>query len=174
MKKLLVALILLVPSTVLAQTVWPVNEQRRLGWDFTQADIDFSQTSRFEVQLDNGNWVDTGLPVLPPGTYIWPIPQLTIGTHIARVRACNANQCGPEATVNFTLVAILPPTPSNLRILPSQQVSIPQALQLAESVSYIYRLQNLSIPEINYLAANYHGNFTYSDVLIYLVNNVSH
>ena len=167
MRKLFLVLILSIPSTTFAQD-YRVNEERNLAWDYTQANIDVSQTIRFEVRLDSGIFFDTELPVLPPGTYEWPLPELTVGGHVVRVRACNSLECGSSAMLSFNVLAMLPPPPTNLRIPPGQVVSLPRAIQLAESYSFVRRLHGLSQGEMNFLANNYQGDFTYSNIMNYL------
>ncbi len=168
----------------------PVAAQIRVGqpvpaeWDYDQAQIDCKYgdppieceggpVTRFEYKLDTGEWIDTGLPALPPGKYEFIVPKgsATKGVHDFRVRACNTVLCGDGAMATYKVEALVPSKPRNLTIrVPAVALNIPQTRELADSYTYALRLSRLTDAELWALARLYDGPLppTHESVLAFL------
>jgi hypothetical protein len=129
-----------------------VNETRAFQWDYSTAEL--ALINRFEVQIDSGAWLGVA-KVLK-----WTIPPLPVGAHVGRVRACNATECSLPATMNFTVLDLLPTTPGGLRLAPAGTATLlndTQVLTIVQSYSYLWNLRKLTETELNTFAASYTG-----------------
>jgi hypothetical protein len=92
----------------------------KFGWDYLDANI--ATVNRFEVLYDSGAWTPVGIPadqliVAGGKTYRVPVPTtLSQGTHTFSVRACSVEVCGAALGPLGFAFAVVPPTPTNLRI----------------------------------------------------------
>ncbi len=142
--------LILIPNLVEAQ--YRVNETRAFQWDYSTTEL--ALIARFEVQIDTAAWLGVG-KVLK-----WTIPPLTVGDHVGRVRACNTTECSLPATMQFTVLPLLPVTPSGLRLAPAGTASLlndRQVREVTQSYSYLWQLRRLSSGELNLFAQSYDG-----------------
>lgn len=109
-----VVLLALWPTAVAAQDYYQ-NETRFLEWDY--AAVNLPLISRFEVQVNGGNWIKVGL------VFRWQIPAYVAGAYIAKVRACKqvtstTSSCSSSIALAWNILpltteppvaAILPP-----------------------------------------------------------------
>lgn len=166
MKKLrIMKTLLIVCALVFVPSI--LSAQHRLGapveasWDYTLADVTLGGVIRFEVKLDGGPWVNTGLP--PNATsYVYVIPALglTVGPHTAYVRACNSQECSAEPSPNFvfTVVRPIPVVPKNFKVQPGTViVSNERILQIARAYTLLVREEELRENELVILAQRYRG-----------------
>jgi hypothetical protein len=140
----------------------PLEAQIRVGdalvfqWTYTQAQIDSGQVAKFQVQIDTGEWVDSGLTVLPPRTYDYELPAQSAGDHVVRARACNANECGAALVVPYSIWSAIPEAPGGGKVVPKTTVvSIEQSRHLADAFRYALTLTRFDEPEFLKLATEY-------------------
>jgi hypothetical protein len=92
-------------------------------FDYATAQIAADGVNRFELQIDGGAWTDVGRTAAasqegaPTGVVFYEarVPALTVGGHVAAVRACNAVECSDPVSLKF-IISIRPAPVSNLRI----------------------------------------------------------
>lgn len=173
---------LLIPTVVFAQmgpNDYRIGETRRFAWDYSDSRTPPAEIVRFEIILD-GIVSNPNVTITPPSpivvTYISPVPILPVGNHIAVVRACTVTECGlPSVELQWRIWGLLPNIPGNPRLIPNDQpISGAQAIDMAQSYSFLMRLVGLKQPEATYLINNYDGRIfpdgtlPYGDVMDYL------
>lgn len=176
MKKFLSVLIFLtVASQAFAQTPITsarINQKIGVAWDYTATDTSEGAVTRFEVQIDNGDWTDTGLVVHAVGaTYVFNTAFSTVGTHTAAVRACNATECGTPATMTISVLPAIPTAPRNPRFVPLELPITPaEAAGMANAYSFLVRLRNFTNEELFGITRAYDGTMplTQAKVLDFL------
>lgn len=156
MRILLTILFLLLAQNVTAQT--RLGTPLNLSWNYTLADITAGTVVRFEVRVDTGSYVNTGLPPTAVN-YVFPLPTaaLTVGNHVAAVRACSLKECGLEATVLFTVLATLPATPANPRVSPGSTVPNENLIELVKAYALVAADHHITNSELIELATSYRG-----------------
>jgi len=157
----------------LLQTGTPVvrvNSPIQIVWDLSQQDQTDGQITRAEVSLDSAAYVTApGAPAVGTGSnsYAFTVAS-TPGPHSFRVRWCNTLECGPHTELLYNVVGALKP-PSGVKIAPKPiALTLPQAIELANSYSYVLRLHKLSDQELGYLASIYTGALEYEEALSFL------
>jgi len=176
MKVFLIVCALLIPSIASGQ--YRLGSPVEATWDYTLADVTISGVLRFEIKIDNGPWVNTGLP--PTATsyaYVIPAVSLPVGSHTVFLRACNSQECNeePSPSIPFTVIRAVPKPPTNLKVQPGTVlVSNERILQLVQSYTLLIREEPIRENELVYLVTRYRGPIppTYNDVMDYLDVNL--
>lgn len=149
--------LLLFASNSYAQVAANANSQFR--WDHPSANITDAMITRFELQIDTGNWTSLGMtlpitdPLTPPDhvTFSRVIGVLTPGVHTARIRACNDFECGPVTnTLSFRMV--VGPAAPILRL--TQSISVAGIIERNP-----YQLGNISVIDVRIPEYNVILNF---------------
>lgn len=180
MKKSLTILAFVLLSAPMLAQIPPlrVGDKFQVAWDYTTIDIDAGKVTAFEVSLDSTTvWTDSGLPVLPAGTYVYVNPTpATLGKHVFRVRACAApatdgtKECSLPAQLSFLVEALIKP-PTNLKIEKiTETVSLNQTIQMFNSYVYLQTLEQPTDVQLFTLARQYDGPIpsTREDILNFL------
>ena len=172
MKYLVLILTLLIPSQLMAQH--RLGSPVEVAWDYTLANVTAGAVTRFEVKLDAGPWVNTGLPPTAI-TYVYVLPAigLTVGNHTAHVRACSLVECNlePSPLATFTVIRAVPAPPTNLRVQPGTQlVSNERIFELIQSYTLVVRDEPIRENELIQLIQAYRGPIppTYNNVMDHL------
>jgi hypothetical protein len=92
-----------------------------LAWnydDLSCTGCDGGPIVRFDVRVDDGPYLDAGLPETEPGTFMFSVPTelLPTGWHTLWVRACNASECSGESGVRLRVRGRLPSSPTDTRL----------------------------------------------------------
>lgn len=149
-----------------------LGEPVSIAWDYTAADLTNGNVSRFEVRVDSGAQVNTAVVIpSPTGTYQYQIPNslLPIGLRTVSVRACNPTACGPSASSPVEITPMLPVIPGNPRIVPgATPVTVDQAVEMAQSYSFLFQLRRLNDSEIWMLSSRYGYPLTKGHVLQFM------
>lgn len=104
-------LLILTPAPLAAQDYF-VGETRFLEWDYPAGDL--PSITRFEIQVNGGNWVKVGL------VFRWQIPAFVAGAYIARLRACKqtsstTSTCSSSIALAFNILPLTTePPPAGL------------------------------------------------------------
>lgn len=147
---------LLVAAAAQAQTTFNQGEPLRAVWEAATNEAQ-AQVNRYEVRLDaDAAGTSVGL------AYSYAIPQarLTVGSHTFRVRACNANECGPDLTVAFSVIVPVPPTPGAprngiIQRVPVAVLTVPQAIEYAQGYALWAMGRYLTPSELGWLSARH-------------------
>jgi hypothetical protein len=152
-----------------AQPTIRVNTPSIFRWlPLPLADIDDSQTVRFEVQIDNHPIVTTanGVPTpkpIPAVEYQYPVPQaqMVLGPHTGRVRSCSVDECSPWHEGTVIVRPMMPPTPSGGGFKPvSAVVPPPVAVKMVHGYGWLAGLgRDLNDAELASLAVRYGATY---------------
>ncbi len=84
-----------------------VTGGQALSWPYLDSDIAAGgPVTRFEASLDQANYADIGMDLVPgsPETYYMPFPAMQTGNHTLDVRPCNAaDLCSAPLRFTFTM-----------------------------------------------------------------------
>jgi len=176
MKKITLIILMLLAFSINANAQYRLGSPVEATWDYTLADVTAGLVTRFEVRLNSGAWVNTGLP--PTATsyvYVLPAIGLTVGTHTVSVRACSAvPECNlpiAATTITFTVISPIPKPPTNFKVQPGTTlVSNERIFEIVNSYSLIVRAEPIRDNELIQLAQNYKGPIppTFDAIMDYL------
>lgn len=81
----------------------------KFAWTYTQAEVAAEGIIRFELQVDDGPWVDVGMNLLTiddPDTYFTDIPEGALGDeHTAEIRGCDIMDICSVRQLSYNLTA---------------------------------------------------------------------
>ena len=68
----------------------------QFAWDYPDELIEEFGIVWFEIRIDGNTAASVGKSSLPgqPGSYVAPVPHMTVGQHLLEVRACTLVSCG--------------------------------------------------------------------------------
>jgi hypothetical protein len=89
------AALVLAPNVGLAQSP-EATILHKFAWDYSDLVIAEHGIVRFELRIDGGAEAAVGMSALEdhPGSYVAPVPPMTVGQHLLEVRACSPTSCG--------------------------------------------------------------------------------